>query len=530
MKPTKPWPQIAGCLVLAGACASTACKREDTTTPDETQLVEATPEGDEIVWPDEPFRSERPEPKPIQDLTLPPVETFTLENGVEVYLVQPKTLPTALLSFEWDLGAVDDPKAKAGLSSVCSATMSEATAKRDKASFSGAQDDHGGRVWIRAGDESTSVTVMALTRELAPMLERAAEMMLQPGCRKDDFERVRAVRKDRLVSVKSSASSIASRVYPALVWGEDHPYARMETDASLDAITVRDCKRWARRLDPKGARLWVVGKLSKDELIAQLEPHFGKWKGKAPKRKEISPAKPKSGTIFFVHVPRADQSQVVMGHPGPTRDAKDYEATDVMARILGGSFSSRINMNLREDKGWTYGARGRFSYQRAGSVFTAGGSIRADATAGAVREIAKEIEHMRTTEPSARELAREQEGALLSMPAGFATATRTLGSFRSLDFYGLPLDWHLGHQDRLRALDPAAVRAAAQEHLQDSGHVILIVGDGAVVLDELEVLAHDKVLGASEKIVFLDADGNQVSRPTFDDDTASEAPGAKSNK
>jgi zinc protease len=186
-----------------------------------------------------------------------------------------------------------------------------------------------------------------------------------------------------------------------------------------------------------------------------------------------------------------------------------------MAEILGGSFSSRINMNLRENKGWAYGARGRFSYNRGGSYFTAGSSVRADATGPAVLEIAKEIELMRTTDATAEELLRERDGALLAMPTQFATATSTLFSFRELEFYGLPMNWHEGHQQRLRALDTAAIRAAAEAHLQVDGHVVLVVGDGAVMLESLEKIAADKVFGPGG-IQYLDADGNPINRPSFD--------------
>ncbi|HLT39723.1 MAG TPA: hypothetical protein VK034_25745, partial [Enhygromyxa sp.] len=143
-------------------------------------------------------------------------------------------------------------------------------------------------------------------------------------------------------------------------------------------------------------------------------------------------------------------------------------------------------------------------------------SIVVDQTGPALLEVAKEIQRMRTSDATADELRREQEFALLAMPAEFSTATRTLFSFRDLDVFGLPLDWHVGHQTRLRATDVAAIRAAAEAHLQDRDQVVLVVGDGKVVLESLEKIANDEVFGGGG-LQFLDADGNPVARPVFDE-------------
>jgi zinc protease len=469
-------------------------------------------------WPDEPFRSKRPAPKPIVDVQIPSIQTFTLDNGVEVFLVQQQTLPTVLMYFEWELGEIHDPKGKTGLADVCGDVMDEATKRKDKASFAAAQSDHAVNVWVSPGLESTTLGVRALTRELGPALDLAAELLLEPGMRSADFERVREQRKNAIEQSKGSASSIAYRLFPSLIWGTKHPYGKVPTEQDVDAIQLADCNAWVQKLEPGGARLWVVGKIDEATLRAELgsKPgdRFAKWTGSAPKPTKIGAAKPAAGTIFFVHVPDAAQSQILIGHPGPARNAADYEATAMMTAILGGSFSSRINMNLREDKGWTYGSRAGFSYNRGGSYFTASSSVRADATAPAVLEIAKELERMRTTDPSAEELQRERDGALLAMPSDFSTATRTLFSFRALESYGLPLNWYEGHQQRLRALDTAAIRAAAEARLQVDGHVVLVVGDGSIMLEALEKIAADRVFGPGG-IQYLDADGNPIARPSF---------------
>jgi predicted Zn-dependent peptidase len=506
-------PMISLAPLALGLVLAPACKREVTPGPDTTQPivaeVEARPE-----WPDEPFRAERPKPKPIRDVKIPEIESFVLANGLQVYLVQQQTLPTVMMLFDWDVGAADDPKGKAGVASLCSDLLDEATRSKDKAAFAAAQDDHAVRVWASNGVETSNVGVRALRRELGAALDLTAEMLLEPGMRPEDFERLKQQEKNWIEHSKGSVGAIAYRLYPSLMWGSAHRYGVFATDKTIDKISLADCKKWAAQLRPDGARLWVVGKITEAELRAELDARFDKWKGKAPKLARHSPARPAAGTIFFVHVPDAAQSQILVGHPGPARDAGDYEATMLMAQILGGSFSGRINMNLREDKGWSYGARGGFDYSRGGSYFSVSSSIQAEHTGPALLEVAAELERMRTGEPTAEELKREQEFALLAMPAEFSTATRTLFSFRTLKYYGLPLDWHTGHQERVRATDINAVKVAAEKHLQERDHVVLVVGDAKVVLESLEQLAANEVFGAGG-VQYLDVDGNPVSRPSL---------------
>jgi zinc protease len=183
-----------------------------------------------------------------------------------------------------------------------------------------------------------------------------------------------------------------------------------------------------------------------------------------------------------------------------------------MLEILGGSFSSRINMNLREDKGYTYGGRAGVSYRRAGGSFSASSSVRTDVTGPALREVIKEILGMRAGDPTAEELRRVQEGAMLALPAEFATPSDTLGAVQRLSFFDLPLDWYAGYQQRLRAVDIAAVRKAAEKHLRAQDFVVLVVGDADKVLKDLDAIAAEKVFGKGGLVV-LDADGKPAPRP-----------------
>jgi zinc protease len=390
--------------------------------------------------------------------------------------------------------------------------LGEGTKRLDKASFAEKQADHAITVWANGGMETSTVGVRGLKRQLGPALDLLSELLREPGLRQEDLDRLRDRRKAQLAQSKATPAAIARRLYPALVFGAKHPYGRLESDASLAAITVADCRKVAARLAPDGARLFAVGMLTRAELEDEFAQRFGRWKGPAPRARRIPKPTPRKGQIVFVHAPEANQSQVWLGHPGPPRAAADYEATEVMAQILGGGFTSRINMNLREVKGFSYGGSGGIQYNKGASYFAAQSSVRADATAAAMREMVAEIRTMRRSDPTQEEIGREVEGRLLALPANFASATRSASSFQALVFHGLALDWYTHYQDRLKQVDIPGVRAAAEKHLRDEGLTVLVVGDATVVLEDLETLAKEGVFGTGG-LRIVDADGKSVLAP-----------------
>ncbi|MBK8261657.1 MAG: insulinase family protein [Nannocystis sp.] len=508
LKPTRrlsPW--LAALALTALACRPKEPAPPDDGPPPPPPVID---EAVSIEWPDEPFRAQQPEPGPAPQLTLPQIKRFTLPSGVEVYLVEQQRLPTVYMTFEFDLGGDNDPAAKVGLHRACLDLMDESTRRLDKVAFEEAQADLAVQLWASAGTATSTIGLRALKGQLGPGLDLFSEMIREPGLRQQDLDRLLDRYKTALAQWRGNPSAVAGRVYNSLVYGPGHPKGAIPVEANYAAIKLADCKAVISKLKPGGARLFVVGMVTEEELRRELGARLGAWSGKAPAPKKLPPAKPRAGTIFLVDMPGAQQSVISIGHLGPQRGAADYEPTYLMAQILGGSFSSRINMNIREDKGYAYGARGGFGYDRDGSTFEASSSVRTDVTGPALREILKEMHGMRAGDPTAEELRREQEGAIAALPASFSTPTRTLSAFRGLVYYGLPLDWYSGHLARIRAVDPAAVRKAAGDHVQGSDYVVLVVGDAAVIRPDLEKMAEEKLFGAGG-LVQIDADGKPVS-------------------
>ena len=443
-----------------------------------TQTAQPQP----LEFPDEAFRAEQPQPGPPRPFRLPAVQTFTLKNGIAVYLVEQHTLPIVSLDLTFDGGSIADPPGKEGLASVCMAMMSEGTVALDKLAFSEALADVASSVSSYAGGDTQGVSMSTLTKHLDVTYQLFVDTLRTPGFRDSDFDRMIKRRLEGLKQAKGNPDAVAGRISGPVLYGLAHPYGRVTTEASLGAITLDDCRAYhARHLEPGGARLFVVGDLTADQVRERFDGGaLAGWTGKVPPLPKLpAPARPPA-RIFFVDIPGAAQSQVALKHFGPLRTAPDYLPTALMASILGGGFTSRVNMNLREGKGYTYGARAGFSYSRHYGEMSAGASVRSDSTYQTLLELHRELRALEqgTTPPTDAELERERAGAVLGLPSRFATAGASLGMFRSLVYFGLPLEYWSTYSQKVEKVTAAQVQAAAKKHLKSSQAVVVVVGDG----------------------------------------------------
>lgn len=494
-------------LGLLMACTPSS----STATPDAGQgniaITGSTPAGSAVVWPDEPFRYQQPQPQQPRELNVPPAERFKLASGLDVVLVSRTDLPTVSMWLSFPTGSITDPTGKRGRTSLCMSLMSQGTAKLDKVAFEEKQADLAISVWARSGSERVSTGVSSLARTLEPALDLWIEMLREPGMRKDDLDRLVSTRKASLDQNRAAPSNLARRLWPSVVMGPEHPYGRLTTERDYTSISQKDCQRFASGLGVENATLFVAGAMTKQQVLDSVGSRLADWKGATTVPEAPIAPTPRKAAVYFADVPGAKQSQLYVGHPGPMRTAEDYEANRLNAAILGGSFSGRVNMNLREDKGFAYGARARFSYYKHAGVFAMTSSVRGDATAAALGELLSELRRMRTEPVSTEELAREQDAAIASLPALFDTSRQLLSTYATLSFYGLPLDYYAGFVGRISDQGVADLRTAARNNLNSTNLSILVVGDGEAVLPSLQALAKEESLGP---VVVLDPDGHVV--------------------
>ncbi|MBK9036127.1 MAG: insulinase family protein [Myxococcales bacterium] len=488
----------------------------------------------DLAFPDEPFRASQPVAGPPRPFQLPKVQTFKLANGIQVYLVEQHTLPIVSLDLTFDGGAENDPVGKEGLASVCMSLMSDGTEALDKIGLAEALADTASSVSSYAGSDTQGLSMSTLSKHLDATFGLFVDTLRTPGFRADEFDRAIKRRLEGLKQARGSADAVASRVGGPVLYGAAHPFGRIVTEASLGKLTVDDCKaHHAKFVRPGGAQLFVVGDLTADQVRARFaDGRLAAWKGKVPARAKLPAPKPAGARIVFVDMPGAAQSQVGLSYFGPKRTAPDYFPTSIMASIFGGGFTSRLNMNLREDKGYSYGARGGVSYNRDYGVIAAGTSVRSDATYQTLLEIVRELRELRSGKrpPTDEELTREKASAVLGMPSRFATAGAALGMFRALVYYRLPLDYWGSYVGKVGKVAQADVVKAAARYLDDTKAVYLVVGDATAPMivrdgatdkplmrgdkqltlrEALELLVADGTLGPGGLLV-LDADGQPV--------------------
>lgn len=451
--------------------------------PEAPKMLTQTAQPQNLAFPDEDFRTKQPEAGPPRAFKLPAIKPFTLKNGIKVYLVEQHTLPIVSMDLNFDGGSITDPKGKDGLAGVCTQLLTEGTAKLDKIQYSEALADIASSINAYAVDDSQGVALSSLTKHLDATFALFADTILQPGLRAPDFDRLLKRRIESVKQSRGNPTSIPGRVMGKVIYGATHPLGSVTTEETLGAITLDDCKKQlATWMKPKNARLFVVGDITE----AQIRDAFAKsplaaWTGAGPAEPKLPAAKPLAGRIFFVNVPKAAQSTVMALQLGPTRLAADYFPTSMVGAVLGGSFTSRINMNLREDKGYSYGARAGFSYpMKSLGVMTISAGVQTDSTYQTLREVDREYKELASgkTPVTADELDREKAGVILALPGRFSTAQAALGQYKSLVYYGLPLDYFNSYVASLQKVTEAQTKTAAAKNLRPGQAVYLVVGDG----------------------------------------------------
>jgi zinc protease len=501
--PTEPAPPAPDPVVQP--TPPTPAKPEGPMQPTIKVVQPAAPQ--ELAFPEETFRAEQPKPGAPRPFRLPKVKPFTLASGIKVFLVEQHTLPIVSMDLNFDGGSMVDPKGKEGLASVCMSMMTEGTQKLDKIQYAEALADVASNINAYAADDSVGLAMSTLTKHMDATFALFVETLQSPGFRASDFDRMVKRRIEGVKQSKGNPASVAFRVTGSVLYGLGHPYGTVTTEASLASITLDDCKQYVQTwLKPGNARLFVVGDLTE----AQIRKHFDKgalatWKGKASKAPALPNPATMAGRLFFVHVPSAAQSQVHYLQFGPKRTAPDFFSNTQMASVFGGSFSSRINMNLREGKGYSYGARGGFRYSKQYGTFDASASVRTDSTYQTLLEIDREIKDLQAgkTPIKADEAERERQGAILGLPGRFATAQAALGQYRSLVYFGLPLDYYNTFVAKVGQVTEAQMMASAKKHLKPANAVYVVVGDG-----DAKVIVRDP---ATNKDVPYSKDGKQLT-------------------
>jgi zinc protease len=335
-------------------------------------------------------------------------------------------------------------------------------------------------------------------------------VLLNPSFPEEDFQRLKKEAFVRLASSKLEPGSMAARVLPPLVFGEGHPYGALGggsgTEASLGALTTKHLAEFhGRWFKPNNARLLVVGDTTLAELVPELEKRLGGWKSGEVPKKTLGPARSiEQPVVYLLDRPQAAQSVIRVALAAPPTGTPADLAIDAMNDFLGGSFTSRINMNLREDKGWSYGSRSGIRDARGPRVFSVNAPVQTDKTKESLLEVQKELTEILGARPAtAQELSDTQAQMTLSLPGSWETNGAVLGSLAELVRYGLPDDYWRTYAGKIRALSLGDVQAAAQTIVQPARAIWIVVGDRA----KIEAGVREAGIG---EVIVIDADGKRA--------------------
>ncbi len=455
-------------------------------------------------------RSTLPYPDSIPAAVFPAVAEATLGNGLKLLLVERHDLPLVRFELQLDAGAASDHGVAPGTANLAMEMLDEGTASWDALQISAELDRLGADIFTGSNLDTSAVTMDALKENLEASLELYADVVLNPAFPSADFERLKAETVAAIRREMVQPVAMGLRILPALLYPEGHAYDQPLTGtgtiAAVEAMTREDLAQWhATWFKPGSATLIVVGDVTLDELLPMLETAFGDWpQGKVP-AKEIGPVELDADpAIYLLDRPGAEQSIIFAADLAPPKANPDEIAFETMNAILGGSFTSRINMNLREDKHWSYGAR-TLVFDAAGPrPFLAYAPVQTDRTKESMIEVARELRGIRGEIPiTDEELSKAQARQTLMLPGLWETSAEVADALAEIVRFGLGLDYYETYADKVRSLSLAQVSAISDATVHPDDVVWVVVGDREKIEPGIRELGWGPIR-------VIDAEGNVV--------------------
>jgi zinc protease len=433
-----------------------------------------------LTGPAKVNRSQLPAPMPTRPFPFPAIEKSTLANGMRVWTVHHAQVPLVAFSLLVRRGAASDPPGQDGLAAVTADMLDEGCGDRSAIEMHEALARLGAQFDTDIGSDATVASVTVLSRFAQRALALLSDIVARPALRENDFARVRQLRLHRLTQLRDMPSAVADRAFLKLLYGP-HPYGHspIGSETSLAAMNVEDVRSFhARAIRPSVATLIAVGDCDHAEIVRLADDAFADWTGTSDADVAAAGAMPHAARLNVVPRARAPQSELRIGQVAVGRDTPDYHALVVANTILGGQFVSRINLNLREDKGLTYGARTAFEFRRLSGPFVLQVSVQTSGTATAIDESIREIAGIRGPRPvTADELALGIAALTRGYARSFETGEQIGRGALQLALYDLPDDYFEQFVPRIERVTSEDVSRVMERHLEPARLTTLIVGD-----------------------------------------------------
>lgn len=436
--------------------------------------------------------AERPKPGPARPYNFPDFTEERLANGVRLVVAPVHALPVVSVLVLLEAGSSADPRGQEGVARLTASLLSEGTASMDGAELTDSFERIGAALDAYADWDATIAKVTMLAPRLPEALQLLSEVILTPSFPEREVERLRAERLSEILQQRMEPRGLADEMFDRLLYDPASRYALAAggDEGSVTAITRDQVVSFhAERYGASSATIVVVGDVTRDTARALVETAFGNWAGgnATPPHVEAAPARRERMTHL---VARADaqQAELRLGHVGIPRVHPDYFPVTVMNAILGGLFNSRLNLNLREEHGYTYGAHSTFDWRRFAGPFVVGAAVQSDVAADAVREALGELERFGEAPVSPSELKLALDYLEGVFPIRFETTSAIAGALAGKVMYGLPDDYYDTYRSRVRAVSAADVQRVAREQLKMDELQLVVVADAAVVAGPLAEL------------------------------------------
>jgi zinc protease len=437
-----------------------------------------------------------PEAGTISDLQFPAVVRTKLSNGIELVYAQRTAVPMTQIALSFDAGNVADPKARPGTQSLTLALLDEGAAGKTSTQIAEAQERLGASIGASASADRTTVSLSSLSANLTPSLGLFSDIVLRPDFTSAEVERLRGQQLSRIASELKQPQGLAQRVWPSILYGPDHPYAiganATGTVASITAVTREEIgafhKQWFR---PEKAVFYVVSSLSLPDVKAALETRFGNWtaSGAAGAKPAATPIPTPRPRIVLIDRPDSPQSLIMGGHILALKGTDDLETVNVANENLGASFLSRLNLDLRETKGWSYGVRGSINRVVGDVPYLVSAPVQADKTGESITAMTQDIkDFLGPKGTTVEEFERTINGDIRELPGSFESASDVLTGMQRNALYGRPDTYYSSLASKYRSMTREGLDAAIRMVLKPEAFVWIVVGDAKIVKPQLEKL------------------------------------------
>jgi zinc protease len=441
-------------------------------------------------------RTIKPIPSKEISFSLPGIEKFTLNNNLEVHFIKKTNLPILQFNLLINAGSFLDLENKKGLSNLFSLAVDEGAGKYNSLQLSDEFELLGSNFSISSSEDNAFFSLQTLKENVAKSLELFSAVIKTPHFNENDFKREQRKVITHIFQQQDEPDEIADLVFDHIIFGKSNPYSSpiVGYDKDVKNISTDDIKTfYSNFILPNNSKLIVVGNISKEELLDKLEFYFKDWTSKEILIDVSFPKINSDKKIFLFDKKGSVQSEIRIGHTTPNRNENDFFPKTILNNILGGQFTSRINLNLRERKGYTYGAHSRFNYLKESAYFLATTSVGIENTGNAVREIMNELEGIRAGVDT-EELDFAKSFLIRKFPSNFETFKQIASNLISMVIHSLPGDYFNTYIDNIKSVKKEHVNNAAEKYIHPDRAITVIVGDKDKILDQLKDLNSAEII------------------------------------